>query len=98
MRETIFPTRVNVTMLNRFVESEMRELATTFVREKSGPTGFPPIVPGAANDTVCRNAHGFVCHPKPPPWPRDSKDSLLSKELPLIFYDLIHCNFNICSD
>ena len=30
--------------------------------EKSGPTGFPSIVPGAENGIVCRNAHGFVCH------------------------------------
>lgn len=30
-------------------------------REESGPTGFPPIVPDAMDDTVCRNAHGVVC-------------------------------------
>lgn len=37
------------------------ELVTASAWEESGPTGFPPIVPGTADSMVCRNAHGFVC-------------------------------------
>lgn len=40
---------------------EERVMTRIRMREESGPTGFPLIVPDAADDTVCRNAHGVVC-------------------------------------